>query len=69
MLCKDLVSDINNKYEGESKVLQYFGNIKNNYTPKEVFAYIRKMTNHTGLGDAKLAWYFLSTTHLICLYD
>ena len=33
-----------------------------------IFAKVMKVTSHTGLWDAKLAWYSPSATHQICLY-
>ena len=44
-------------YEGESKVLQYFCNMRHNSTVPNVLAEVMKGTNYTGLWDAKLVWY------------
>ena len=49
-------------YKGESKVLQYFSNIKHNLTVLHV-----TVINDSGLWDVELAWYSLSTTCWICL--
>ena len=43
------------------EILQYFGNIKHNLTFLGAFAEV--VTNYTGIWDAKLTWYSLSTTH------
>ena len=37
------------KYEGESKVLQYFGNMRHISAVLDAFAEVVKLTNHTGL--------------------
>ena len=50
------------KYQGESKVLQCFSNVWHNSAVPDVF--IVKVTGHTGLCDAVLAWYSPSATHL-----
>ena len=36
-------------YSGESKVLQYFGNVEHNSTVLDAFADVMKVTNHTKL--------------------
>ena len=46
-------------YLGESKVWQYFCNMKHNLAALDAFTEIVKVTNHNGLWDAKLAWYSL----------
>ena len=46
-------------YKGESKILQYFGNIENNSAALDAFAGVLKVTNYTGLWDAELKWYSL----------
>ena len=53
-------------YQVESKVLQYFCNMRHNLAAPDTFADFVKVTNHLGLGDAKLAWYSPSTT---CFYN
>ena len=58
----------NKMYKGESKVLQYFANMRHNSATIVVFAEVVKVTNHTGLWDAELAWYSMSDIHWICLY-
>ena len=55
-------------YFGESEVLQNFSNMRHNLAALDTFAGAVKVMNHTGLWDTNLAWYSLSTTHLICLY-
>ena len=55
-------------YLGESKVLQYFDNVRHNSTALDAFAKFVKVICHTGQWDAKFAWNFPSATHLICLY-
>ena len=55
-------------YQGESKVLQYFGNVRHNSIALDVLAEGVKVTSHTGLWDAELAWYSPSATQQICLY-
>ena len=54
-------------YEGETKVLQYFGNVKHNFVALERFAKIMKVMNYTGLLNANLVWYYPSATCQICL--
>ena len=39
------------KYKGESKVLQYFRNMKQKLVAPNVFVEIGKVTNQTGLSD------------------
>ena len=50
------------------KVLKYFCYVWDNLSAPDVFAEGVKMTNHTGLWDAKLAWYSSCDTHRTCLY-
>ena len=45
---------ISNQLHGESKVLQYFGNMRHNSAASNAIAEVEKVTNYTGLGDAKL---------------
>ena len=40
----------------------------NNLTALNGFTKVMKMTNHTTMWDAKLAWYSLSATYWICFY-
>ena len=53
-------------YLSESKVLQYFGNVRHNSAAADAFTEGVKVMNHNGLWDAELAWYSLSATHWIC---
>ena len=53
---------------GESKVLQYFGNMWHNLALQDVFTEDMKMMNHTGLWDAEFVWYSLRATCQICHY-
>ena len=39
----------------ESKVLQYFGNIRHNSAILDTFADVMKVINHTGLSEVELA--------------
>ena len=55
-------------YYSELKVLQYLVKVRHNLTASDTFAETVKVTQHTRLCDAKLIWYFPSTTHQICLY-
>ena len=41
-------------YEGESKILPYFGNVGHNLVAPDTFVEVVKVTNHTGLSDDKL---------------
>ena len=41
---------------------------RHNLAVLDSFAGVMKVINHTGLWDAKLTWYSLSATCLICLY-
>ena len=50
----------------ESKVLQYFGNMRYNLATSDAFAEV--VTNHARLWDAELTWYWLSAIWQICLY-
>ena len=36
-------------YEGESKVLQYFGNMRHNLAASDALATVMKVTNFSGL--------------------
>ena len=49
-------------YQSESKVLQYFGSVRDNSAALNAFAEVVKMTNFE-LSDAELDWYSLSATH------
>ena len=40
-----------------SQVLQYFGKVRHNSTSLDAFSKVTKVTNHTGLWEAKLTWY------------
>ena len=42
--------------------------MRHNSTVLYAFVELMKVTNHTGLGDAKLAWYSPNSTLKICLY-
>ena len=55
-------------YNDESKVLQYFGDVRHNLTIPDACAGTVKVTNHNGQWDAKLTWYSLNATHLIYFY-
>ena len=55
-------------YIGESKVLQYFGNMWHSSAVLDAFGKVMKVMNHTRLWNALLIWYSLSATHKICLY-
>ena len=50
---------------GESKVLQYFGNVGHNLAALDAFSEVVKLTNHIRLWDTKLIWYFPSGIHWI----
>ena len=52
----------------ESKILQYFGNMKHHTATPDAFAEIRIVINHAELWDAELAWYSLRATQRICLH-
>ena len=43
--------DVLLKYKGESKVLQYFGNVKHNLAAVNVFNEVVKVVNYTGLSE------------------
>ena len=49
---------INFKFS-ESKVLQYFDNMRHNSAALNVSVEVVKVTYHTGLLDAKLTWYWV----------
>ena len=51
-------------YKGESKVLQYFVDMRHNLAALYAFNEVVKVMNHTGLWDTELAWYFLSRVHV-----
>ena len=53
---------------GESKVLQYFGNVKYSLATPDDLAAIMKVMNHIGLCNAELAWYSPIATHQIFCY-
>ena len=53
----------------ESKVLQYFGNMRQNLAASHAFVVVMKVMNHIWLWDVELAWYSLSATQRICLYS
>ena len=55
-------------FNSESKVLQYFNNVRHNSAAPDTFAVVVKVTNHTGLWDAELVSYSPSAPSLICLY-
>ena len=53
---------------GWLKNLQYFSNVRPSLIALNGFAEVVKETNHTGLWDAKLAWYSVSTIKQIHVY-
>ena len=55
-------------YLGESKVLQYFGNVSHNSAALDAFVDVVNETKYTGLWDAKFTWYSPSDTPRICFY-
>ena len=59
---------VNFRLNGESKVLQYFGNMRNNLATPDDFAEVIEITNHPELWDAKLTWYLLSANCRICFF-
>ena len=50
----------------ESKVLQYFDNVRHNSAASDAFTIVVKIMNHIGRWDAELTWHFPNTTHWIC---
>ena len=56
-----------NIYYGESKVLQYFGNMRHDSAILDAFTKVMYVTNHSGIWHTELTWYLLSATHQICL--
>ena len=46
------------KYLGESKVLQYFSNMRHNLAAPDTFAEVVKVVNHSGLWDAKFVMHW-----------
>ena len=52
------------KYNGESKVLDHFDNMRHNFVALDTFVEIVKVTNHTGLW-VLLTWYSASAIHLV----
>ena len=56
-------------YEDESKVLQYFGNMRRNLAALDAFTEVMTVTKHTVLWNFKLLWYPQSATNQICVYS
>ena len=56
------------KLSGESKVLQYFGNMRDHVAVPDAFAEYIKVTNLPKLWDTELAWYSLSAILSFCQY-
>ena len=54
---------------GWIKSFAIFGSMRHNSSAPEACAKAVKMTNHTRLWDANLAWYSLRVTHQIFLYS
>ena len=54
---------------GLKKVLQYFGNFRQNSTAPFIFAEVVKLTNYIRLWDAEVTWYSSSATRKIFLYN
>ena len=63
------ISGSNIYYKRTSKVFQYFGNFRHNSAAPPDFSVVLKVTNHTGLWNDMLAWYSLSATQQIYLYN
>ena len=59
-------STIVRKLLGSVKSFCYILVTRNSSTDLNTFAKVMKVTNFTGLWDAKLTWYSLSATHWIC---
>ena len=55
-------------YLDKSNVLQYFGNVRNNFPTPNIFADVIKVNNLTKLWHAELTWYSPIATHWIRLY-
>ena len=55
-------------FEDESKVLQYFRNVRHKLVTPDAFAKIMKGTKFTGLWETKLTWYSPNATHRFCHY-
>ena len=55
-VCVTAEISFNLYYHGESKVLQYLGNVIHNSTAHNAFAEVVKVTNHNGQWDVKLVW-------------
>ena len=49
--------------------MQYFSNVRQNSAALAAFAEVVKVTNHSGLWDAELAWYSSSTTRWPYFHD
>ena len=56
-----------NLFLDESKILQYFGNVRHNSSALDAFVEVVVVSNNTGLQDAELAWYSLKATYWIGL--
>ena len=56
-------------YNDESKVLEYFDNVRLNSPTLDIFTEVVKVTNYTELWDAELSWYSLTATLWIFLFN
>ena len=56
-------------YFDESKVLQYFINMRHNLATPDIFAVVVKVMNNIGLWGADLTWYSSSATFRIFLVE
>ena len=59
---------ISQAWKGESKVSQYFGNMRHKFSVPAAFDEFVKVMNHTELRGAEFVWNFPSVTHRIYLY-